>query len=338
VLGFGGVAVSTAVNVNVTVPPGPDAWPLSVSVAGHPEAVGAPTLTVSRGSDGAPAEQDATPVPSLSTAGSVTVVVLLTFRSIVAVAFDVAGPKSVLVTFAAAGGVICWVVPGWAMNPPLASTNGVAGLLGGGGSNGVVAGGVPPVWTGPGLPTASQPVNRQFVAPTPGLPPKGTTMPPPAVLRVVLAIEVTPMFAGGPPSPLVVVNTLPVLNAVSAKVRLLPRPICAPVADAVGAMLMVALSPSRLTAVIVLCGLMPPPVGPATKNPMSAGVKVPGAAVSVGVGATQDTPGICRPGAGWAANAWLYVNDPVALPSVEPTVSLPTLAANPPVRAKFTCW
>jgi hypothetical protein len=49
---------------------------------------------VSRGSDGAPAEHDATPVASPSVAGSVTVVVLVVFRSMVALAFVVTGPLS----------------------------------------------------------------------------------------------------------------------------------------------------------------------------------------------------------------------------------------------------
>src|SRR6266498_813687 len=86
-------AVSTAVNMNVTVAP-VEAPSVSVSVATHgPPPFGS---TVSRGSEilNGTTAHDATPVGSLSVAGNVTVAVLLTFRSMVALVSDVAGPIS----------------------------------------------------------------------------------------------------------------------------------------------------------------------------------------------------------------------------------------------------
>src|SRR6266508_3236317 len=109
---------------------------------------------------------------------------------------------------------------------------------------------------------------------------------------------------------------------------------------------MVMLEPSSATDTTVDCGSMPSPAdgpGPATNIgfvgvPTSEAWKVPTAAVRVVAPATQDTPARWAPGAGRVPKLWVYVNDPVAVPSVVPIVTPPTLAFNPPVRAKFTCW
>src|SRR5262249_37604219 len=111
---------SVAVNWNVTVA-GPE--PESVSSAEH--GVGALLIeTARRGRDGVPTRLHAvTGVGSVSVAESVIVFVPPTPR--LTVPLFATGGASPSATNAAAGGVIACVVPGWVMNPPVASTRGV---------------------------------------------------------------------------------------------------------------------------------------------------------------------------------------------------------------------
>src|SRR4051812_26997424 len=103
---------------------------------------------------------------------------------------------------------------------------------------------------------------------------------------------------------------------------LAPVPMLALVPEPVVAMLVVAVVPSAETAVIVVCGLIPPAEGPATNLPTSAAVNVPAAAVSVVAPVVHETPVIWRPLAGTLANVCVYVKVPVAVPSVEPTTAV----------------
>jgi hypothetical protein len=119
-----------------------------------------------------------------------------------------------------------------------------------------------------------------------------------------------PMLALPPAVPLVV-NTLPVLNVGSTKVRFRPVAICAEAPAASVGVLIVAVEPSAETATIVVFGSIVP-AGPATYTgsvavPTSDARNVPGAAVNVVEPAVHDTPRICRPGFARAVNVWVYV-------------------------------
>ena len=156
------------------------------------------------------------------------------------------------------------------MKPPEASTNAVALPVAGGAGS---AGSVPLICDGPGFPTASHPVSRQFDAPTPDPvgPPNTTGM---AAFNVTLLTAMTPMLLTPPGVPAVVNAAAPVSNAGSVNRIVCPIPITAPatgLAPSVG-VLIVAETPGTTNAIVVVGSMVPE--GPATEYPTSSGVEV----------------------------------------------------------------